>query len=164
MTILKSGGGVGFNLSNLRPEGAKIASGGVSSGPLSFAEIFNQASATISVAGGRRGSTMFILDASHPDIEKFITYKQGDQNKKLTQMNISVGASRAFMSAVENDEDWDLTFDGKVYRTVRAKDLMDKIVRNNYKYAEPGMMYKDTAQHVNNLAYLPEMEMKVTNP
>lgn len=164
MKILKTGGGVGFNLSDLRPYGTPISTGGVGSGPMSFAEIFDSACHTISTAGGRRGATMFILDASHPDIEEFITYKMGDENKKLRQMNISVGASDAFIAAVEEDTDWDLTWKGAVIKTIRAKDLMDKIIQNNYDYAEPGLLFKDNAQSRNNLHYMPEMEMKVTNP
>lgn len=164
MRILKTGGGVGINFSVIRPKHFRITTGGESSGPLSFAEIFNTASKTISTAGGRRGATMMILDVSHPDIEEFITYKQGDDNKALQQMNISVAVSNAFMNAVVNDEPWELKWEGVTVKTVSAVDLMGKIIANNFYYAEPGIMLKDNAQNINNLYYEPEMEMKVTNP
>lgn len=164
MTIMKTGGGVGFNISKLRPKEFPITTGGTSSGPLSFAEIFNTAATTISSAGGRRGATMLMLDCDHPDVEEFITYKQGDENKKLTQMNISVVVTDAFMNAAKNDEPWELKYNGVVVKTVKAKELMDKIIANNFDYAEPGIMFKTTANKNNNIHWDKDMEMIVTNP
>ena len=164
MTIQKTGGGVGFNISELRPKGFPIKTGGVSSGPMSYSEIFNTSATTISSAGGRRGATMLMLNCDHPDIEEFITYKQGDDNKKLTQMNTSVVVTDEFMRCAINDEPWDLKFNGVVTKTVSAKELMDKIISNNFDYAEPGIMFESTANKLNNLHYDPEMKMIVTNP
>jgi len=161
MKILKESGGVGFSLSKLRPAGASLSKGGESTGPLSFARIFNEASKTIS-ALNRRGATMMVLDISHPDIEEFITIKRGDENKELTQANISVAVSNAFMEALENKEKWDLTFEGKVYKTVNATDLWDKIMENSMKYAEPGVLFIDKINSENNLTYLYKLE--ATNP
>lgn len=151
----------GFNLSRLRPAGAELSTGGVSTGPLSFAEIFNTASKTIS-AHSRRGATMMVMDISHPDIESFITIKRGDENKKLTQANISVAVSTAFMDAVKEDSNWDLIFDGKVYKTVKASYLWNLIMENSMKYAEPGVLFIDKINAENNLNYLHRLE--ATNP
>lgn len=164
MTIQKTGGGVGKNISKLRPKGFPISKGGVSSGPLSYAEIFNTAATTISSAGGRRGATMLMLDCDHPDVEEFIQYKKGDDNKALTQMNISVVVTDEFMDCAINDKPWDLKFNGVVIKTVKAKELMDAIIQNNFDYAEPGIMFKTTANRVNNIYYDASMEMIVTNP
>lgn len=164
MTIMKTGGGVGFNISALRPKEFPIQTGGVSSGPLSFAEIFNTAATTISSAGGRRGATMLMLDCDHPDVEQFITYKRGDENKKLTQMNISVVVTDEFMRSAEEDLPWQLRHNGIVVKTVSAKELMDGIIANNFDYAEPGIMFKSTANKVNNIHWDKSMEMTVTNP
>ena len=138
--ISAAGGGVGFNISRLRPKDAPISRGGESSGPLSFLDVFDASAKTIRNGGGRRSAHMAILDVSHPDIEEFITYKQGDTNKKLTSFNISVGISQEFIDAVKADADWHLVHEGLIYKTVRARDLMKKLAQNAFIHNEPGML------------------------
>ncbi|MCF7951170.1 MAG: hypothetical protein K9L57_06025 [Spirochaetaceae bacterium] len=91
-----------------------------------------------------------LMDISHPDIEEFITIKQGDSNNELTQFNISVKISNAFMKAVKKDEDWQLKFNGKVYRTVRARYLYDLVANNAFQHNEPGVFYSDNIEKYNN--------------
>jgi len=91
-----------------------------------------------------------ILNIDHPDIEEFITYKQGDENKRLTQFNISVGITDKFIDAVKNDEDWDLIFEGKTYKTIKARELYDKITKHAWWYNEPGVLFLDTVEKENN--------------
>ncbi|MDC7220208.1 MAG: adenosylcobalamin-dependent ribonucleoside-diphosphate reductase [Spirochaetales bacterium] len=148
--ISKMGGGVGFDVSKLRPKDELLSKGGASSGPLSFLNIFDQSAKTIMTGGYRRSAHIALMDISHPDVEEFITAKQGDQNKQLTQFNISVKVSDAFMKAVEADADWDLVHDGKVYRTVKARDLYDKLAKNSYIHNEPGIFYGDRVEQYNN--------------
>jgi len=162
MTILQHGGGVGINISHLRPKGAAISKGGASSGVMSFLEIFNTASETIKVGGGRRGASICILNVDHPDIEEFITYKQGDKNGKLKNFNISVGITDKFMQAYKEDKDWNLIFNGKIYKTVKAKYLYELLTKNAMEYAEPGIFFLDTANKYNNLYN--EFTIESTNP
>lgn len=91
-----------------------------------------------------------LLDISHPDIEKFIVAKQGDGNKKLTQFNISVRVSDAFMKQAEIDGDWNLEFEGKVYKTVKARELYNKLVENAFLHNEPGIFFSDRVERDNN--------------
>lgn len=148
--ISKMGGGVGFNASKIRPKGTPISKGGESSGVMSFLEIFDASAKSIHTGGGRRSAHISILNVDHPDIEEFITYKQGDENKRLTQFNISVGITDKFINAVENDEDWDLVFEGKVYKTIKARELYDKITKHAWWYNEPGVLFLDTVEKGNN--------------
>ncbi|MDR1895052.1 MAG: adenosylcobalamin-dependent ribonucleoside-diphosphate reductase [Spirochaetales bacterium] len=148
--ISKMGGGVGFDASKLRPKGAPLSGGGTSSGVISFLRIFDQSAKTIVTGGQRRSAHIALLDISHPDIESFITVKQGDENKELTQFNISVKISDAFMQAVEEDKDWNLTFEGKVYKTLKARDLYDLLARNAFRHNEPGIFCQDTVERFNN--------------
>jgi len=148
--ISKVGGGVGFNISKLRPEGSALSIGGIASGPISFLEIFNQSAKTIMTGGFRRSAHIAVLNVDHPDIEKFITYKQGDKSNRLTQFNISVGVTEDFMNAVTLDKTWDLVFNGKVYKTVSAKYLFDLITENSYTHNEPGIYFIDEANRYNN--------------
>lgn len=144
------GGGVGFNISKLRPKGAKLSKGGESSGVISFLTVFDQSARTIMTGGARRAAHIAILDVSHPDIIEFITCKQGENNNTLTQFNISVGITDFFMKAVEADTDWDLIFDGKVYQTVKAVWLYELLAKNAFMHNEPGVFNKDTVQKYNN--------------
>ncbi|MCK5737151.1 MAG: hypothetical protein KAH21_11760, partial [Spirochaetaceae bacterium] len=91
-----------------------------------------------------------LLDITHPDIEEFITVKQGDKNKELTQFNISVKITDEFISAVERNGDFNLSFAGKVYRTIKARDLYDKLAKNAFIHNEPGIFNSDTVQRYNN--------------
>jgi ribonucleoside-diphosphate reductase alpha chain len=160
--IQKQGGGVGFNLSYLRPKGADLSKGGDSSGPLSFLKVFNESAKTIHTAGQRRGAHICVLNIDHPDIEEFITCKRGDQNKAYTQFNLSVGITDAFITAVNEDKDWDLKFNGKIYKTVKAKYLYELITKNAFTYAEPGILNIDTIDKESNVWYIGRCEQ--TNP
>lgn len=149
-TISKMGGGVGFDISKLRPKGASLSNGSESSGVISFLRIFDQSAKTIMTGGQRRSAHIALLDISHPEIEDFITVKKGDKNKELTQFNISVKVTDGFIRAVKSDSDWDLVFKGKVYKTVKAKYLYDLLAKNAYTHNEPGIFYSDTVERYNN--------------
>jgi len=125
--ISRTGGGVGLNFSKLRPRGSKLSRGGESSGVISFMKVFNESAKIIQTGGSRRAAHMGILNIDHPEIEDFIKAKQGDGNKELTQFNISVGITDEFINAVEKDLDFDLVFNGEIYKTVKAKYLYDLI-------------------------------------
>lgn len=144
--ISGQGGGVGFNISTLRPKGAHISKGGTSSGAVSFLKIFNESAKVIMTAGLRRAAHIAIMNVDHPDIEEFITIKHGDSTKELTQFNLSVGITDKFIDCVENDLDWNLSFKGEIYKTVKAKYLFDLIAINAFTHNEPGIFNLD---HVN---------------
>ncbi|MCP5513851.1 MAG: adenosylcobalamin-dependent ribonucleoside-diphosphate reductase [Spirochaetales bacterium] len=148
--ISKMGGGVGFDISKLRPKGEKLSGGGQSSGVVSFLRIFDQSAKTIVTGGQRRSAHIALLDVSHPDIEEFITAKQGDRNKELTQFNISVKISDDFIKAVEEGNDWDLVFGGRVYKTVKAEYLYNLLAKNAFIHNEPGIFNKDHVEKYNN--------------
>jgi ribonucleoside-diphosphate reductase alpha chain len=149
-TISKMGGGVGFDISKLRPRGAKLSNGGESSGVISFLRIFDQSAKTIMTGGQRRSAHIALLDISHPEIEDFITAKKGEQNKELTQFNISVKITDAFIKAVKEDADWDLVHGGEVFKTVKARHLYDLLAKNAYTHNEPGIFNADTIERFNN--------------
>ncbi|MBN2657052.1 MAG: adenosylcobalamin-dependent ribonucleoside-diphosphate reductase [Spirochaetales bacterium] len=148
--ISKMGGGVGFDISGLRPKGDALSGGGESSGIISFLKIFDQSAKTIMTGGHRRSAHIALLDISHPDIEEFITVKQGEKNGELTQFNISVKITDKFVKAVENNDDWNLEFDGKVYKTVKAEYLYNLLAKNAYTHNEPGIFNSDTVSKFNN--------------
>jgi len=158
---MRLGGGIGYDFSTLRPRGALIKSlDSRSSGPLSFMGIFDAVCKTISSAGHRRGAQMGVLRVDHPDIEEFIRAKNNSTD--LTQFNISVGVTDKFMFAVKNDEDFDLEFEGRVYKTVKAKALWDDILRSTWDWAEPGILFIDKINRKNNLWYIETI--RATNP
>jgi ribonucleoside-diphosphate reductase alpha chain len=158
---MRLGGGIGYDFSTLRPRGALIKSlDSRSSGPLSFMGIFDAVCKTISSAGHRRGAQMGVLRVDHPDIEEFIRAKNNSTD--LTQFNISVGVTDKFMFAVKKDEDFDLEFDGRVYKTVKAKALWDDILRSTWDWAEPGILFIDKINRKNNLWYIETI--RATNP
>lgn len=158
---MRLGGGDGFDFSTLRPKGAMIKSlGSHSSGPISFMGIWDAMCETIKSAGHRRGAMMGCLRIDHPDVEEFITCKQ--KAGFLTNFNISVLVTDKFMYAVKNDLDFDLVFDGIVYKTVRAVYLWNKIMRNTWDHAEPGVLFIDTINRKNNLQYCEVIS--ATNP
>ncbi|HET8727345.1 MAG TPA: adenosylcobalamin-dependent ribonucleoside-diphosphate reductase [Alphaproteobacteria bacterium] len=158
---MQQGGGIGYDFSTLRPRGAPVRGVGAdASGPLSFMDVWDAMCRTIMSAGARRGAMMATLRCDHPDIEAFIEAKQ--KAGRLSMFNLSVLATDAFMEAVEHDRDWDLVFDGRVYGTVRARDLWDRIMRATYDYAEPGVIFIDRVNALNNLAYCETIH--ATNP
>jgi len=158
---LQQGGGIGYDFSTLRPRGALVAGVGAdASGPVSFMDVWDAMCRTIMSAGSRRGAMMATLRVDHPDIEEFIAAKRTPG--RLSNFNLSVLASDAFMAAVKADADWPLTFGGKVYRTLRARALWDTIMRSTYDYAEPGVIFIDRINSQNNLGYCETIS--ATNP
>ena len=149
---MQRGGGIGHDFSTLRPSGAPVKSVGAgASGPVSFMDVWDAMCRTIMSAGQRRGAMMATLRCDHPDIEAFIDAKADAQ--RLRNFNLSVLVTDAFMAAVAADRDWDLSFEGTVFRTVRARALWDRIMRATYAYAEPGVIFIDRINQRNNLAY-----------
>jgi len=158
---MQQGGGIGYDFSTLRPRGAPVKGVGAdASGPVSFMDVWDAMCRTIMSAGSRRGAMMATLACDHPDIETFVDAKH--KPGKLSMFNLSVLASDAFMAAVTNDEPWDLNFDGKVYRTISARALWERIMRATYAYAEPGVIFIDRINAENNLAYCETI--RATNP
>ena len=182
--IQQTGGGNGFSFSRLRPKNTLVkSSAGQATGPVGFLRVYDRAFAEIAQGGTRRGANMAVLRVDHPDIDDFINCKT-DENA-ITNFNISVGITDAFMHAVEDDLTWDLRFPDVVspryhefhgtlemaekagvpvltYRQVRARDLFNKIVRQAHHNGEPGMLFLDTANRSNPVPQLYQLE--ATNP
>jgi ribonucleoside-diphosphate reductase alpha chain len=158
---LQQGGGIGYDFSTLRPKGAPVKGVGAdASGPISFMEVWDAMCRTIMSAGSRRGAMMATLACDHPDIEDFVDAKRTPG--RLAMFNLSVLATDAFMEAVKNDGPWDLKFEGRIFRTVQARELWDRIMRATYDYAEPGIIFIDRINEENNLAYAETI--RATNP
>ncbi|MGB3720064.1 MAG: adenosylcobalamin-dependent ribonucleoside-diphosphate reductase [Hyphomicrobiaceae bacterium] len=158
---MQQGGGIGHDFSTLRPKGALVKSiGADASGPVSFMDVWDAMCRTIMSAGARRGAMMGTLRCDHPDIEEFVAAKSDPT--RLRNFNLSVLVTDGFIRAVREDRPWDLVFDGRVYRTVRARDLWEKIMRATYEYAEPGVIFIDRINDENNLAYCEQIH--ATNP
>ena len=158
---MQQGGGIGYDFSTIRPKGAGVK--GVAadaSGPLSFMDVWDAMCRTIMSAGSRRGAMMATMRCDHPDIEDFITAKS--DAARLRMFNMSVLVTDPFMEAVKSGGAWDLTFDGTTYRTVEARDLWNKIMQATYDYAEPGVIFIDRINQMNNLAYCETIA--ATNP
>jgi len=161
--IQQTGGGVGFSFSRLRPSGAPVnSSKGTASGPVSFLRVYDAAFGAIAQGGTRRGANMAVLRVDHPDIEQFVDCKTVEG--QLTNFNISVGITEAFMQAVVNKKPFDLIdpHSGKVARTVDAVELFNHIAHNAHRNGEPGMLFLDTANAANPVPHLYTLES--TNP
>ena len=182
--IQQTGGGNGFGFSRLRPKNSLVkSSAGNATGPVGFLRVYDHAFGEVAQGGTRRGANMAVLRVDHPDIEDFITCKTNEN--AITNFNISVGITDAFMRAVENDDDWELRFpdishpDHKhfkgtidqieaagypilTHRTVKARDLFSKIVKQAHHNGEPGMLFLDAANRSNPVPQLYELE--ATNP
>ena len=158
---MQQGGGIGYDFSTLRPKGAKVHGVGAdASGPLSFMDVWDAMCRTIMSAGSRRGAMMGTMRCDHPDIEAFIEAKRDPGRMRM--FNLSVLVTDPFMDAVREDADWNLEFKGVVYKTVKAKDLWNTIMRSTYDYAEPGVIFIDRINRLNNLWYAEEIH--ATNP
>ena len=158
---MQQGGGIGYDFSTIRPRGAEVK--GVAahaSGPLSFMDVWDAMCRTIMSAGSRRGAMMATMRCDHPDIEQFIEAKKDPA--RLRMFNLSVLVTDPFMAAVKADGPWDLVFDGRVYKTLQARDLWNKIMRNTFDFAEPGVIFIDRINAMNNLAYCETIA--ATNP
>jgi len=158
---MQQGGGIGHDFSTLRPQGAPVKGVGAdASGPLSFMDVWDSMCRTIMSAGSRRGAMMATLRCDHPDIEAFVDAKRDP--RRLRMFNVSVLITDAFMTAVKDDADWDLVFEGKVFRTIKAGALWERIMRATYDYAEPGVIFIDRVNRRNNLHYCETIQ--ATNP
>ena len=158
---MQQGGGIGYDFSTIRPKGAAVS--GVAadaSGPLSFMDVWDAMCRTIMSAGSRRGAMMATMRCDHPDIEDFVAAKSDPA--RLRMFNMSVLVTDAFMAAVKANAPWDLTYDGTTYRTVQALDLWNAIMRSTYEFAEPGVIFIDRINALNNLSYCEEIA--ATNP
>ncbi|MEZ5715351.1 MAG: adenosylcobalamin-dependent ribonucleoside-diphosphate reductase [Paracoccaceae bacterium] len=158
---MQQGGGIGYDFSTIRPKGADVK--GVAadaSGPLSFMDVWDAMCRTIMSAGSRRGAMMATMRCDHPDIEAFIAAKSDPA--RLRMFNMSVLVTDPFMAAVKADGPWELVFDGKVFHTVQARDLWNRIMQATYDYAEPGVIFIDRINAMNNLGYCETIA--ATNP
>ena len=159
--IHKTGGGVGMNFSKLRPKGDLISTtGGVTTGVMGFLPIFNELSESIRQGGKRDGANMGILNISHPEIESWITAKV--DNDKFKNFNLSVLITDKFMEVLEQDKEWDLHFNGKIYKTVKAKYLFDLICDSAHRCGCPGVIFVDEINRNNPLKDI--MPIECTNP
>lgn len=154
------GGGVGCNLSYLRPRGAPIKGvGGTSSGPVSFLEASDAVANTIESGGSRRAAALACMNVTHPDIMEFIDSKM--MHSRLSHYNLSVAVTEDFLLAVEADKMWEFKFAQQSYGEIKARDIWDKIIENMVKSAEPGLLHWDNLTSNNSYYFAPIL---ATNP
>ena len=182
--IQQTGGGNGFSFSRIRPKGSFVkSSSGQATGPVGFLRVYDNAFGEVAQGGTRRGANMAVLRVDHPDIEDFISCKTNEN--QVTNFNISVGITDAFMNAVRDDREWTLRFPDlqsprakgfkgtneqaedagipfKNYKTLRARDLFEKIVAQAHHNGEPGVLFLDAANRYNPVPHLYPLE--ATNP
>ena len=165
--IFSYGGGIGVNISGLRPKDSRVNNVARSStGAVSFLKIFNTTGEVIS-QNGRRGAMLVALDSEHPDIYEFLHMKQ--ENEKLASMNLSILFSDAFMQAVVDDAEYELTFDveatgEKIRRTIRAAEFFDEYCQTQWDWGDPGALFKDRLNDYTLLSGYDEYKIEVTNP
>ncbi|ABX32561.1 ribonucleoside-diphosphate reductase, adenosylcobalamin-dependent [Petrotoga mobilis SJ95] len=165
--IMKYGGGVGYDFSVLRPKGSSIAgTGGKSSGPISFMHVFNTAASTIEQGGARRAAQMAVLRYDHPDVFDFINSKKDNKgNNVLNYFNISVNIDNPKEFKKMLEEDGDLTLEhpaSSIRKTIKANDLMNKMVENAWKTGDPGMLF--LGRHNQYYAMSEHTPVTATNP
>jgi len=182
--IQQTGGGNGFSFSRLRPKGSMVkSSAGQATGPVGFLRVYDHAFGEVAQGGTRRGANMGVLRVDHPDVEDFISCKTNENH--ITNFNISVGITDAFMRAVKDDAEWELRFPDinspeyrgmsgaleqleaagmpmRVYQKIRARELFNKIVKQAHHNGEPGVLFLDTANRQNPVPHLYQLE--ATNP
>ncbi len=162
-TIARTGGGVGIPLSNLRARGSRIKStGGITSGPISFLQLFNQMANVINEGSSRRVAMMAVMNVHHPDIMDFI-FSKGVEGE-VSNFNISVGITDEFMEAVRKNKDYELRApeSGKVIKKISARRVMDMITFQAWKTADPGMVFLDKMNEFSPVNHLGEIQ--TTNP
>ncbi len=158
---MRVGGGIGYDFSTLRPNGAHIRKlNSKSSGPLAFMEIYDAICRCVASASNRRGAQMGVLRVDHPDIEAFVRSKQN--RTRFSGFNISVAVTDAFMQALVAERPFPLTFNGEVYKEVNPATLWETIMRSTWDWAEPGVLFIDRINADNNLAYCETIA--ATNP
>jgi ribonucleoside-diphosphate reductase alpha chain len=159
--LLKAGCGIGYCFSPLRPEGSAVGgAGAMTNGPLAFAKVFDTMCETVSSAGGRRGAQMLTFMVSHPDVMKVISAKQKDG--MLRFFNLSILIPDSFMDSVRSGGMWSLQFEGKVHDVVAANSIWDSIMINTYESSEPGVIFIDTINRMNNNWWCEDID--TTNP
>lgn len=158
---MRMGGGIGYDFSTLRPRGALIKKlNSKSTGPVSFMHVFDGLGTCTASTGDRRGAQMGVLRVDHPDIEEFIRVKHNAD--KLTRFNLSIAATDEFMQAVITQKPFDLKFNGEVHQTVDAAELWETVMRSTWDWAEPGILFIDQINRMNNLYYCETIA--ATNP
>ena len=161
--IHQSGGGTGFSFSHLRPKDDPVHStGGIASGPVSFMRVFNMATEVIKQGGTRRGANMGVLKIDHPDIMEFINIKQNPN--EMTNFNLSVGITKAFMEALEKEGEYSLINprEKKEVRHLKAREVLDAMVTAAWESGDPGILFLDRINEANPTPALGEIES--TNP